>query len=64
MIILLFVFRRFLAASQQTYGRPINGQHEIVGVSHSDMYGTNWKPMEGIFIHKSDFNVKQSHDEL
>ncbi|XP_065206620.1 stromal cell-derived factor 2 [Planococcus citri] len=56
--------KMFLAATQQTYGRPISGQHEIVGVGRQDAYGTAWKPMEGVFIHKSDFNPKELHDEL
>lgn len=56
---------RFLAASQQTYGRPISGQYEIIGISRPDAYGTNWKSMEGVFIHKSDFTPQeQIRDEL
>ena len=50
---------RFLSATGRTYGRPINGQYEIVGVPH---YAGNiiWQAMEGLFIHRSDFNPKTS----
>merc|ERR1712241_808189 len=54
----------FLGASGQTFGRPIHGQMEIVGVSMPDI-STKWKAAEGIFVHPSDFNpIKTRHDEL
>merc|ERR1712154_516781 len=54
----------FLGASGQTFGRPIHGQMEIVGVSMPDI-STRWKAAEGVFVHPSDFNpVKTRHDEL
>merc|ERR1711936_1208433 len=55
----------FLGASGHTFGRPINGQMEIVGLSMPDV-STKWKTAEGIYIHPSDFNpLKNSrHDEL
>jgi len=55
----------FLGASGHTYGRPINGQMEIVGLSMPDST-TKWKTAEGIFVHPSDFNPKKHsrHDEL
>jgi len=56
----------YLGASGHTFGRPINGQMEIVGLTMPD--GTaKWKTQEGIYIHPSDFNPKKSyggHDEL
>uniref|UniRef100_A0A1B6C569 MIR domain-containing protein n=1 Tax=Clastoptera arizonana TaxID=38151 RepID=A0A1B6C569_9HEMI len=53
----------YLAVTSQTYGRPINGQHEIVGVQWPGSNQVHWKAMEGLFIHPSDFNFKKrSHD--
>ncbi|KAK6644607.1 hypothetical protein RUM43_000874 [Polyplax serrata] len=49
----------FLAATGRTYGRPIHGQHEIVGTPH-DTSNVEWKAMEGLFIHKSNFNPRSS----
>lgn len=58
-----FIYFRFLAATGRTYGRPIHGQHEIVGTSY-DSSNVEWKAMEGLFIHKSNFNPKANflHD--
>lgn len=55
----------YLAASGHTFGRPINGQMEIVGTSMPDG-STNWKVQEGIYVHHSDFNPKKAYirDEL
>lgn len=56
----------YLAASGHTFGRPINGQMEIVGTSMPDG-STYWQVQEGVFVHPSDFNPKRatgSHDEL
>jgi len=56
----------YLSASGHTFGRPINGQMEIVGTSMPDS-STKWKVQEGVYIHHSDFNPKKSaggHDEL
>jgi len=56
----------YLGSSGKTFGRPIHGQMEIVGVPHPDG-STKWKGVEGIYIHPSDFNPKQkygAHDEL
>jgi len=56
----------YLGASGQTFGRPINGQMEIIGMTRADG-STKWKTQEGIYVHPSDFNPKKSHgshDEL
>ena len=50
------------------YGRPINGQLEIVGLPRLDS-SCQWQTAEGLFIHTSNFNPKQSqnrpeHNEL
>jgi len=55
----------FLSASGHTFGRPINGQMEIVGTSRADG-STHWKTQEGVYVHQTDFDPKRSagHDEL
>lgn len=58
------VFYRYLAATGRTYGRPIHGQVEVVGVSY-DTGHIQWQAMEGLFIHRSNFNPKagiNTHD--
>lgn len=58
----------YLSLTGQTYGRPINGQFEIVGVQWPNSNAVNWKASEGLFIHSSDFNAKKQvhieHTEL
>ncbi|KAK9736757.1 hypothetical protein QE152_g11306 [Popillia japonica] len=41
---------QYLAASGKTFGRPINGQMEIVGV-RSASGPVYWQAMEGVFLH-------------
>jgi len=56
----------YLGASGHTFGRPINGQMEIIGSPRADG-STKWRTMEGVYVHPSDFNPKRSrstHDEL
>jgi len=56
----------YLAASGQTFGRPINGQMEIVGSTRADG-STKWRTQEGVYVHPTDFDPKRkygSHDEL
>lgn len=52
----------FLSASGNTYGRPIHGQMEIIGISHSDS-SCYWKAVEGIFIHPTEQSSSNSHPE-
>lgn len=52
----------YCSVSGRTFGRPINGQMEIVGVSNS-YQATEWKTSEGIFIHPSQPS-KPVHTEL
>ncbi|KAL4705255.1 hypothetical protein ACJJTC_010274 [Scirpophaga incertulas] len=44
----------FLAGSGRTFGRPINGQGEIVGVSSQYGAYTDWQAKEGLFVHPGD----------
>ncbi|XP_032786877.1 stromal cell-derived factor 2 isoform X3 [Daphnia magna] len=57
----------YLATSGHAYGRPINGQLEIVGLTRLDS-SCQWKTAEGLYIHTSTFNPKQNikpeHNEL
>jgi hypothetical protein len=54
----------YLAVSGRTFGRPINGQMEVVGVTYPST-GSNWKSMEGLFIHqKEESSTPYSHTEL
>nr|CAG4636534.1 EOG090X0E0P [Eubosmina coregoni]SVE70074.1 EOG090X0E0P [Eubosmina coregoni] len=50
----------YLATSGQTYGRPINGQYEIVALSRLDST-CQWQTAEGLYVHTSNFNPKQNH---
>nr|CAD7443716.1 unnamed protein product [Timema bartmani] len=52
----------YLSATGRTYGRPINGQTEIVGVMSMSSNHVHWQAMEGLFIHPTDFNPKQQHN--
>jgi len=55
----------FLSASGNTYGRPISGQMEIVGLSQSDS-SSYWQTMEGVFVHPTEFSSGKNweHNEL
>merc|ERR1711868_191210 len=55
----------FLSASGHTFGRPIQGQMEIVGQSRPDG-STQWRTQEGVYVHQTDFDPKRrpGHDEL
>jgi len=55
----------YLAASGHTFGRPIQGQMEIVG-QHRPDGSTQWKTQEGVYVHQTDFDPKgqRGHDEL
>ncbi|KAL7727221.1 hypothetical protein ACLKA6_004482 [Drosophila palustris] len=50
----------YLGMSGRSYGRPISGQMEIVGL-HSPQHGTRWTTSEGLFIVPKD--QESSHDE-
>lgn len=52
---------QYLAASGRTFGRPINGQMEIVGM-RSSTGSVHWQTMEGIFLHAPDISEKAMHN--
>lgn len=55
----------YLSVTGRTYGRPINGQLEVVGFSSPS--NSQWRAAEGLFIHPSDFHAKahsHAHTEL
>ncbi|XP_026764667.1 stromal cell-derived factor 2 [Galleria mellonella] len=51
----------FLAGSGRTFGRPISGQGEIVGVTSQYGAYTDWQAKEGLFVHPSDPLPHQQH---
>ncbi|KAK5646827.1 hypothetical protein RI129_005291 [Pyrocoelia pectoralis] len=51
---------QYLAASGRTFGRPINGQMEIIGV-HSSSGSVHWQAAEGVFLHAPDITAKHMH---
>jgi len=55
----------FLSASGNTYGRPISGQMEIVGLSDPDS-SSYWQTMEGVFVHPTEVSSGKNweHNEL
>lgn len=55
---------QYLSISGRTFGRPINGQMEVIGIGNA-YSGTDWKAAEGLFIHPRE--VKENsyeHTEL
>lgn len=52
----------FLAVSGRTFGRPINGQMEVIGASGAS-HASNWKTAEGLYVHPRE-SASGSHDEL
>lgn len=54
----------YLSVSGRTFGRPINGQMEIIGTTDA-YHATEWKTVEGLFIHPRDAaSSKPVHTEL
>lgn len=63
---MLLLVSAYLSASGNTFGRPIHGQMEIVGLSHSDS-SSYWSTAEGIFMHANEMgskHVEHEHTEL
>lgn len=54
----------FLSVSGRTFGRPINGQMEVIG-SGNPQHACDWTVAEGIFIHPRDLKDHSNvHTEL
>uniref|UniRef100_F7AXT5 Stromal cell derived factor 2 n=1 Tax=Xenopus tropicalis TaxID=8364 RepID=F7AXT5_XENTR len=54
----------FLSVTGEQYGRPINGQREVHGMSYANQ-NSYWKVMEGIFMKPSEQSRTQNiHTEL
>lgn len=54
----------YLAVSGRTFGRPINGQMEVVGIKSSSG-AVHWQSMEGVFLHTPDVKHHiHQHTEL
>lgn len=57
----------FLADTGRAYGRPINGQHEIAGLSKKDS-SAGWVASYGMYLHNSSDDTQTAatggHSEL
>lgn len=53
----------YLSVSGRTFGRPISGQMEIMGTTNA-LQATEWKAVEGLFIHPSSGTDQNIHTEL
>ncbi|XP_056643509.1 stromal cell-derived factor 2 [Diorhabda carinulata] len=53
----------YLSVSGKVFGRPINGQMEVVGV-RSSSGPVHWQTVEGVFLHAPDVTAKHMHTEL
>ncbi|KAJ8972810.1 hypothetical protein NQ317_009506 [Molorchus minor] len=51
----------YLASSGRTFGRPINGQMEVIGV-HSSTGAVHWQTAEGVYLHAPDIAAKHMHN--
>lgn len=49
----------YLSVSGRTFGRPINGQMEVIGVN--GLHQTEWSAVEGVYIHQDE--AKDAHSE-
>lgn len=59
------VFFSFLSVSGRSYGSPIVGQIEVVGDYSGVKSATQWKAMEGLFVHPTDLKTQHyEHTEL
>lgn len=53
----------YLSMSGRSFGRPISGQMEVVGVSKL-AHGTRWTTAEGLFIVPKEKETEYTHTEL
>ncbi|XP_037924500.1 stromal cell-derived factor 2 [Hermetia illucens] len=53
----------YLGVSGRTFGRPINGQMEVVGFTNPQ-HGSTWKAAEGLFIMPKESKAYYPHTEL
>ncbi|KAI1286395.1 Stromal cell-derived factor 2 [Halotydeus destructor] len=55
---------KYVSLSGRTYGRPISGQMEVVGIGYPDT-SSYWKTAEGIFVKPTEMKDNSiEHDEL
>ncbi|XP_023020795.1 stromal cell-derived factor 2 [Leptinotarsa decemlineata] len=50
----------YLSISGKTFGRPITGQMEVIGV-YSSSGSVHWQTAEGVFIHAADSSSQHTH---
>lgn len=53
----------YLSVSGRTFGRPINGQMEVIGIINPNQ-ASEWKAAEGLFIHPRVLKDHIIHTEL
>lgn len=53
----------YLSVSGRTFGRPINGQMEVIGTFNINQ-ASEWKAAEGLFIHPREMKEHIVHTEL
>ncbi|XP_013105686.1 stromal cell-derived factor 2 [Stomoxys calcitrans] len=53
----------YLSISGRTFGRPISGQMEVVGMNNPQ-HGTRWTTAEGLFIVPKEKETEYIHTEL
>ncbi|TMW48218.1 hypothetical protein DOY81_006689 [Sarcophaga bullata] len=53
----------YLSMSGRSFGRPISGQMEVVGVSNPS-HGTRWTTAEGLYIVPKEKETEYAHTEL
>jgi len=53
----------WLAVSHAVYGRPISGQHEVVGAMRQTQ-AARWQTREGVFVQRGEELRQEAHDEL
>lgn len=50
----------YLSISGRTFGRPINGQMEVIGI-RSSTGSVHWQASEGVFLHAPDLAARHTH---
>jgi len=56
--------KAFLGLSGRTFGRPISGQYEVVGLPNAGESSCHWTTAEGVFFHPSEPVPGHSHTDF
>lgn len=63
MMLMMAFICRYLGVSSNKYGRPIQGQHEIVATTYADE-NSYWQAAEGVYMQPNDFLKKNINDKM